>query len=189
MNLDLIFAGIRSFGRLSSAKRVLAIETVLVLLLVWVLTRFVPARFWLQTCTAEEPTSDGRKLVKTRTNNPMLNHKPMTKTDDQLNKNKVVSSDLDIGRMIGRAVEKTAHYLPLHMRCLHKAIAAQWMLDRRGVGSVLRFGVRRDTTMYSRFEYHAWLIVDKEPVIGGNEVESYSAFPPFSSLRTNKKRT
>lgn len=194
VKFNLIFLGVRRFGRLSSVKRMLAIETILILLLAWAFTRSVPTRFWSQfICTVEESTGNEEMPVKTRNgrdrNSYIFDHKPMArKKNVRLNNAGVISSEQDIARMIGRGVEKTVHYLPVRMRCLDKAIAAQWMLGRRGIKSVLRFGVRRDMLPDSGFEYHAWLMSGQEPVVGGNEVESYSAFPAFVFLRTGKIR-
>ena len=53
-------------------------------------------------------------------------------------------------------------------------MAAQWMLRRRGVRSRLDFGVRRGEG--GALEFHAWLSVAGETVMGGREAETYTTF-------------
>jgi Transglutaminase-like superfamily len=56
---------------------------------------------------------------------------------------------------IGWAVTRAARYLPFRSVCLPQAIAAQMMLSRRGVRSVMHFGARRGTD--KPLDAHAWL--------------------------------
>lgn len=91
-------------------------------------------------------------------------------------------------------VGKIAAAVPFAAVCLPQAMAAQWMLRRRGVASQLVIGTRAETASQapakrnaaSRRAYHAWLQVGGQCVIGGR-VESYSAFPPLESatVRSN----
>ncbi len=78
---------------------------------------------------------------------------------------------------IGRAVAKVARHLPFPVKCLPQAIAAQWMLRRRGIQATLVFGVRRNDAPERTLDFHAWLMFGREVIIGGHEVEKYSAFP------------
>ena len=83
-----------------------------------------------------------------------------------------------VTRKVGRIVRKVARRLPLRARCLPQAMAAQWMLRRREIGSRLVFGARRGTTPETSPEFHAWLIVAGECVIGAQEVETFSVLAP-----------
>ena len=95
-------------------------------------------------------------------------------------------------------VGKVAAGVPFAAVCLPQAMAAQWMLRRRGVASQLVIGTRAETDSQApakrnavrRFAYHAWLQVGGQCVIGGR-IESYSAFPPFESatVRSNPSRS
>ena len=177
------------FSSLSFANKMLAIETVLTLLLAWMITRFIPGRYWLRyvrteavepvvyddPCVVNDNGNDqnhaGRQVAMTRSDATACDTKT-TKTE---------SFDPNLPRRIGRVVAKVAHHLPFNARCLHQAMAAQWILGRRGVRSVLVFGVRRNMNVTHVFEYHAWLMVGSEAVIGGDEVDCYKAFPTFSA--------
>ena len=55
-------------------------------------------------------------------------------------------------------------------------MAAKWMLRRRGVSSRLWIGVRRPAPGRP-LEYHAWLTVDGESVIGGRSADAYVPLP------------
>lgn len=134
----------------------MAVEAALALLLARLLTRLVPASCWLRFLdTAAGSGTDATVLAG----------------DGQ-----------PLPRELGRAVEKVARHLPFRVRCLPQAMAVQWMLRRRGLRSTLVFGVRRGMAAKSALEFHAWLMVGGECVVGGDEVESFSAFPPFVAV-------
>ncbi len=48
-----------------------------------------------------------------------------------------------LGRTVGRVVGRVARRLPFEALCLPQAMAAQWMLRRRGVSAHLWIGVGR----------------------------------------------
>jgi hypothetical protein len=81
---------------------------------------------------------------------------------------------------IGRAVTVAARRLPWHPVCLPQALAAAFMLRRRGIPSQLCLGVRQED---GNIEAHAWLTVDGPAggvVCGGAEAQD---FVPIASLR------
>ena len=78
-----------------------------------------------------------------------------------------------LGREAGEMVRRVARRLPAEFVCLPQAVAAHWMLRRRGVPSRLAFGVRRPAPG-RRPEYHAWVTVEGACVIGGRELETYA---------------
>ena len=80
-----------------------------------------------------------------------------------------------------RSLRKLVRHLPLRVRCLPQAMAAQWMLRRRGVSSTLVFGVRRGNPQNRELEFHAWLDAEGECVVGGEEIATYLAFTPTRS--------
>ena len=89
-----------------------------------------------------------------------------------------------LGRAVGRMVRRVARRLPFEVLCLPKAMAAHWMLRRRGVSSRLWIGVRR-AAPGSPLEYHAWLTVNGESVIGGRLAGEYVPLPcpPWPAAR------
>ena len=74
---------------------------------------------------------------------------------------------------IARAVIRGCEFLPIAMVCLPRAMAAQWMLGRRGVHSALVFGIlpggQRDTID----ALHAWVEAGGEIVIGDSGEDGY----------------
>ena len=78
-------------------------------------------------------------------------------------------------------MRRVAGHVPFPAVCLPQAMALQWMLRRRGVSSRLVFGTRRKA-QDSGLDFHAWLTVGGECVIGAGEVETYAALPPFGGI-------
>ena len=74
-------------------------------------------------------------------------------------------ADPDLPRQVAAAVQARAAWFNLEAPCLPTALAAQWMLRRRGVPSRLRLGVRRDA---SALAAHAWLEINGEVVFGAS---------------------
>jgi hypothetical protein len=56
--------------------------------------------------------------------------------------------------------------------CLPQALAANWMLHRRGIGSTVLLGVRRDPST-GRMSAHAWLRVGHSILIGGPHAHAF----------------
>jgi hypothetical protein len=80
------------------------------------------------------------------------------------------------------AVRKTAEWPLTRSVCLPQALAAHWMLCRRGIPSVVCFGIGRDAG--SRLTSHAWLRVGEWIVIGG---EAASAYVPVQEYPSDTK--
>lgn len=167
--------GVRAFVRLPAGTRAMALEATLDLLVARLLVRYVPMRLWRRRIdTVGEPAAAAQGSAasqRTATGSgktalpgargvpgePAPRHMPLK---------------------VGRVVRKVARRLPFRARCLPQAMAAQWMLRRRGIGSRLVFGTRRDTTPAASLEFHAWLIVSGECVIGAQEVETFRVLAP-----------
>lgn len=81
------------------------------------------------------------------------------------------------GAEIRRAVETAAARLPVGTACLERALAARWMLARRGWRAVLHLGLAREVgaraAPYAGRAAHAWLTLGDEVVIGGAGIERY----------------
>jgi hypothetical protein len=75
------------------------------------------------------------------------------------------AGEAEQARAIGWAVTRAARYVPFRAVCLPQAIAAKAMLERRGIASVMHFGVAKRTD--EPLAAHAWL--DS----GGIEVTGY----------------
>ena len=150
---------LRRFRRLTPAGRLLAVEAAVALLLARLLTRAVPSRHWLGLLrTGAAP----RRVAGPADPG---------------------SSDSRVSAEIGAVVAKVVRHMPFRANCLPQAVAAQWMLRRRRVPSTLVFGVRRSVERHGELDFHAWLTVGGECVVGGPEVDAYSPFPPFAASR------
>jgi hypothetical protein len=66
---------------------------------------------------------------------------------------------------VAAAIRSGARYLPLRPACLPRAMAAQWMLTRRGRSSRLVFAVAAGKTSETH-PLHAWVEVSGEIVVG-----------------------
>ncbi len=86
----------------------------------------------------------------------------------------------DIVERIRWAVLTVARYGPLSFVCFPQALAAHAMLRRRGISSIMHYGVRRSADR--KLRAHTWLEVDHRMLLGG---ESALLFAPIHS--TNSK--
>jgi len=62
---------------------------------------------------------------------------------------------------IQRLVDTASRYQFLPVRCLERALALQWLLNQRGVETVLRIGVQRENAALAG---HAWLEFQGAPL-------------------------
>ena len=75
---------------------------------------------------------------------------------------------------VGWAVAAVARRSPVGLVCFPQCLAAGWMLRRRGVGSVLHYGVRRED---GRLLTHTWLESGGVQVVG--EGDGFSTLGVF----------
>lgn len=66
---------------------------------------------------------------------------------------------------VAAAIESGARHLPLRLACLPRAMAAQWMLNRRDCASRLVFAVATGKTSEGH-PLHAWVEASGEIVVG-----------------------
>jgi hypothetical protein len=83
--------------------------------------------------------------------------------------------DANLSLRVSRGILTTASRLPWHTSCLERAVAAKWMLRRRGVASTLYLGARHSG---SGLTAHAWLRTGPAIVTGG--AEESSLYPPVA---------
>jgi hypothetical protein len=89
------------------------------------------------------------------------------------------SDGSEIVEEIRWAVLTVARYGPLSFVCFPQALAAHAMLRRRGIRSIMHYGVRRSADRQMRA--HTWLEVDHRMLLGG---ESAMLFAPIHSTGT-----
>ena len=81
------------------------------------------------------------------------------------------------------AVEAMARRDPWRALCFERALALRALLNRRGIASVLHYGIANDGD--EALTAHVWLSVAGEVVIGGEavpRVARVASFPPEPSL-------
>jgi len=78
-------------------------------------------------------------------------------------------------RAIGRQVTRAAHKVPFRAVCLPQAMAARWMLARRGIETQLYVGARKSEKDRA-FDFHAWLMLGDDCLTGQEERAAFNAF-------------
>ena len=191
---------LRSFVRAPLAVKAVALEAALLLLLARLLVRYVPMRHWRRRLTTAEEaapaagtTVDAREALlpgASETRAPardLPSHPPRREArveaagQGHAPPAGRASSGRRRSRRVARIVRKVARHPPFRAACLPQAMAAQWMLRRRGMESRLFFGARRKA-QGTGLEFHAWLSVAGEHVLGGKEAGTYAALPPFDGI-------
>src|SRR5262245_14978261 len=82
-------------------------------------------------------------------------------------------------RRTGWAIVKTARRVPWRARCFEQGLAAQLMLRRRGVPSVLYYGATQDDR--SGLFTHVWVRDGDVDVIGGEIAYRFAILATFPS--------
>lgn len=84
-------------------------------------------------------------------------------------------AQFELARATGREVARMARRAPFAAVCLPQAMAAHWLLARRGIPSRIVIGSRRNEADRALL-LHAWLMVGGEVVTGASEREEFMAF-------------
>ncbi|EDL48645.1 hypothetical protein ED21_30609 [Erythrobacter sp. SD-21] len=79
-------------------------------------------------------------------------------------------------RRVRLAMMRALNTVPASTNCLPQALAARWMLGRRGIEASLYIGTQRDESGLPRV--HAWRKVGEEWVTGLCDEERYSLLVP-----------
>ena len=91
----------------------------------------------------------------------------------------ISATDRKQSSKISWAVQTAAHYVPLRLVCLPQAMAASFMLGRRGISSTLYLGVKIDQA--NAFTAHAWLRSGLKWVTGGAARHGHSVVAQFAT--------
>jgi hypothetical protein len=86
--------------------------------------------------------------------------------------------DRALARRVGWAVEAAARHSPIRFVCFPQAIAAKWMLRRRGLPSTLHLGTKLDAK--DRLAAHAWLRVGDRILTGREESRRHKTIATFA---------
>lgn len=77
---------------------------------------------------------------------------------------------------VTQAIRRAERRLPLRIVCLHKALAAQWMLRRRGVAADIHYGISPAGEV---LKAHVWVDVGAKTIIGEDESLGYARVATF----------
>jgi hypothetical protein len=87
-------------------------------------------------------------------------------------------ADADVALEVRRAVKRAARRLPWTIVCFPEGLAAHWMLRRRGVPSLVHYGIRQAE---SELTAHVWVTLGETVVIGEETTNLHTGvavFPP-----------
>lgn len=83
---------------------------------------------------------------------------------------------------VRRAVQGWASRVPWRAVCIQNGLAVHLMLRRRGVASVLHYGVAQRRV--DGIAAHVWVSVGARDVIGGNEAHRFTCLASFPTLES-----
>jgi hypothetical protein len=92
------------------------------------------------------------------------------------------SADAGAPKRIRWAIDAWSARVPWRAVCFQRGLAAHRMLRRRGLPSILHYGVAQEPA--SGLKAHVWVSLDGVDVIGGEEAAKFSClatFPPLPS--------
>jgi hypothetical protein len=84
--------------------------------------------------------------------------------------------EVQIKRMVW-AIEACARLLPWRTVCFQKGLALHWMLQRRGVRTVLHYGVAQDPER--GLVAHVWVTQGEKAIIGAEEAPNFTCLASF----------
>ena len=131
------------FSRLSRKDRILTYEAAVTL---WF------ARLWLVLMPFRKVAEKLGTSYPAATPNSML--APTSNEQDA------------IAEQVGEAVRRASKNVPYKAVCIQQAVAAKIMLARRGIPSVMHFGVGRTDDEHEKMRAHAWLATANVEVTG-----------------------
>jgi hypothetical protein len=87
------------------------------------------------------------------------------------------TSRADVLSGVRRAIDAATRNLPWNAVCIHRGLATQWMLRRRGIDARLHYGLAKDDEKALRA--HVWVDALGETLVGGDEAGDYVRVATF----------
>ena len=134
-----------TFAELDGEERKAAFEAATALLSARILVAFVPLRYWRDRF---KPTARA----------------PLDRD--------ISDDDAKAIALVRRSIKRAMRNAPLDFICLPQALAARWMLERRGIASELRIGALRKRE--DSRALHAWLRAGGDFVTGDCNLADYA---------------
>lgn len=108
-------------------------------------------------------------LVRVLTFFPMRYYKRWVSTVRSANNNSDDAREMAV--LIRKTIRRfRRHFMP-DATCLVKSVVAKRMLAKRGIGSILYIGVKKQK---EKLAAHAWVICNNEPVVDDADVSDYT---------------
>ncbi len=155
----------KRFRRLPSSRRRLAIEAAALLPFAWLMVRTIPFRYW----------------------HTQLGKASSGEVDGAVRRDASRQHDGTTAKEISWAINAVNRRMGDAYTCLMKAMAAQWMLNRRHIASSLVLGTCTERGADGKLviKAHAWLRVEGETVLGQHDgsfaaVSSYVKLPSLA---------
>ena len=82
------------------------------------------------------------------------------------------------------AITRTAARVPWRAKCFEQGLAAQFMLRRRGIPSVLYYGAAQDT--WNGLHTHVWVQDGEVNVVGGESAHRFTVLARFPAANVSK---
>ena len=98
---------------------------------------------------------------------------------DNIDTEPLTAEQLKIAVSIGKAIEQAANNTPWESACLAQSLAAQRMLQKRGIAGVFYLGVMKDETSKEKMKAHAWSQCGNEIITGGAGHEEFTVLSVF----------
>lgn len=92
---------------------------------------------------------------------------------------KINDADLRMAQAIGNAVRTAANNTPWQSACLTQVLAAQRMMEKRGIGGVICIGATMDGRIIDKIRAHAWLKCGDEFITGEEGHEDYPVLTSY----------
>ena len=81
---------------------------------------------------------------------------------------------------VRRAVRRAARNVPWRAMCFEQGLATHVMLRRRGLSSVLHYGVAREQGEARGLRAHVWVTSGEQMVVGGEVAGEFTELARFS---------
>jgi hypothetical protein len=140
---------IASFGRLPWDEKLAAMEAFVMLSWARFLIKLVPVKMW-----------QSHMAVSARN--------PATVS--------LTERERKAGKLVARMIKMAVRNAPVELVCLPQALAARWMLRRRGIESDLSIGTKLGEA--GDRDFHAWLKVQELWITGHCNEADYAVFAP-----------
>jgi hypothetical protein len=155
LNPALLQADPRFTGAHGWGHRIRVAEAAILLIVARALVAWVPFRWWRSSLGAMQDPKFGDAVA-------------------------LIPSQAAAARAVARALERADSRLPLHFKCLPRAMATQWMLRRRSIPAAVVLGVLVAESRGTINDLHAWVTTGNCVLIG----ELQDAHVPVLRLAT-----